>query len=143
MELSTADELLKKQLRNQLAELEKAAASRRRMLALLEKNDGKQTASRPRTRAWLLREYLERYRPEGIPIRDVPTALKEMGYLSRESQPTTNWLRQPKLHLDFFSVSDGWVKLRQDLAQVDAKYGYDLASDVGYPNAADLCPPKE
>lgn len=93
------------------------------MLALLRGSE-KERLIRPKTKCWLLREYLERFHPEGIPIKNVPTALKEMGYISREIQPTTNWLRQPKPQQDFFLVEKGWVKVRPDIAQLDEKLGY-------------------
>ena len=58
---------------------------------------------------------------EGLAIRKRMLALLQEGE-GIEQSPTTNWLRQLKPQLDFFVVADGWVKLRDNLPQLDEKY---------------------
>ncbi len=126
MQTMTSDTLLKKNLRDQIAEMETVLAIRKRMLALLQEDTEDEEPVRPRTRVWLLREYLKTFHPEGIAIGDVPTALREMGFITKETQSTTNWLRQQKPQYAFFVVEKGWVRLRHDLRHIDEQYGYSV-----------------
>jgi len=122
MQIETSNMILKKNLQAQIAAFEEGLAIRKRMLALLQEGEGIEQPIRPRIKPWLLREYLEQFHPDGIALDEVPNALRDMGFMTKEKSPTTNWLRQLKPQLDFFVVADGWVKLRDNLPQLDEKY---------------------
>ena len=122
---------LKKNLQAEIAALERVLVTRRRMLGLICDSSENEKPMRPKTKVWLLRDSLEKYHPEGIALRQVPNVLKEIGFITKEASATTNWLRQPKPHTDFFIVKDGWVKLRDNLRELDEKYGYTTESGNG------------
>lgn len=120
--IDESNEKLKQDLRIQIKEYELALAARKQMLQMLGDTGEERVPVRPRTRAWLLRSYLENSSPGGIAIHAVPRVLSEMGFLSKEKIPTTNWLRQLKPEWQFFVIKQGWVSLRDDLAEIDKKY---------------------
>jgi hypothetical protein len=82
-----------KQLRCEEAELLHQLCEVRKALEILSDEPPAPKSPFPPTRRELLEEYLLNH-PEGTPVKDLPLLLRTLGFVSRATNDTSNWIYQ-------------------------------------------------